>query len=169
MADRRCAQVIAPCGWVLFMSQVASGLGVQSYQHFGLGSGRLSFRTAAPFLNETLTTSTKLLTDGGELDRSLPRPAEKAAARVRRTSSCSLRPMKVGDIVRAMKIAADNFRGEVDLVARSYLWHFARRVGLGGVSAMWTRRVVKVSAKGERPVSFDLFSSFVHDRDVAWI
>lgn len=77
--------------------------------------------------------------------------------------------MKLRDVVRAMKIAADNFRGEVDLVARSYLWHFNRRVGLGNVGAMWTRRVVEVSAKGERPVSFDLFSSFVHDRDVAWI
>ncbi len=77
--------------------------------------------------------------------------------------------MKVADLARAMKIAADNFRGEVALVARSYLWHFGRRIGLGRFGAMWNRRAVEIAAAGAAPVSFDLLSSFVHDRDVAWI
>lgn len=81
----------------------------------------------------------------------------------------SLRPMKVGDIVRAMKIVMDNFRGEVSLVARSYLWHFGRQAGIAGVGAMWAMRGVEVAADDGRSLSFDLLSSFVHDRDVAWI
>lgn len=77
--------------------------------------------------------------------------------------------MKLSDVVRAMKIVKDNFRGEVSLVARSYLWHFGRRAGLAGVGAMWARRGVEVAADDGRSVSLDLLSSFVHDRDVAWI
>ena len=92
--------------------------------------------------------------------RSRPRPPRKA--------SCSMRPMRVGDVARALRIAAMNFGSEVNLIARSYVWHFARRAGLDDVSAMWSKRCVRVST-GEDTVSFDAVSSFVHGRDVAWL
>src|SRR5690606_20712030 len=69
---------------------------------------------------------------------------------------------------RAMKIAVNNFSGEVNLVARSYLWHFTRRAGLPGIASMWAKWVVRVSDDGD-DAEFDLLSSFVHGRDVAWI
>ena len=77
--------------------------------------------------------------------------------------------MKVVDIVAAMKIVMDNFRGEVGLVARSYLWYFGRQAGLAGFGAMWSTRCVEVTAKDGRSASLDMVSSFIHDRDVAWI
>ena len=80
----------------------------------------------------------------------------------------SIRPLKIGDIARAMKIAADNFSGEVGLVARSYLWHFARKAGFPHITPMWSKWEVHIEDAGET-VTLDLLSSFVHGRDVAWI
>jgi hypothetical protein len=85
-----------------------------------------------------------------------------------RKRAYSLRPMKLADMGRALRIAADNFRGEVGLISRSYLWHFSRRVGLGNFGSMWSKQVVEVSGDGAR-ASFELLSSFVHGRDVVWI
>ncbi|MBB4632632.1 hypothetical protein [Sphingosinicella soli] len=68
-----------------------------------------------------------------------------------------------------MKIAADNFSGEINLVARSYLWHFARRAGFPQMTSMWSRSVVHIDDRAGETVELDLLSSFVHGRDVAWI
>lgn len=81
----------------------------------------------------------------------------------------SIRPMKIGDISRAMKIAADNFSGEIGLVARSYLWHFARRAGFPSFTSMWAKWVVHLREDDSESVEIDLLSSFVHGRDVAWL
>lgn len=104
-----------------------------------------------------------------------PEPIEKQPPvktakpkKARNLSQYSIRPLKVADIARAMKIAADNFSGEVGLVARSYLWHFASKVGLPQITSMWAKWEVHIEEDGEA-VKLDLLSSFVHGRDVAWI
>lgn len=79
-----------------------------------------------------------------------------------------MRPLRVADVARALHIAALNFGSEVNLIARSYVWHFAKRAGFEDVSAMWARRGVRIGGAGEA-VEFDVFSSFVHGRDVAWL
>jgi len=105
-----------------------------------------------------------------ELDRAFaPVREKKSEVRSPRRSAYSLRPMRLRDLGRAAKIAIDNFRGEVDLVARSYLWHFSRRAGLRGVGSMWSKRIVEVTAEGGARASFPLLSSFVHGSDAVWI
>ena len=150
------------------MSQLAPGIGVQDFRRFSFGGERFNFQSAGQNFGRTPASSPA--SELARIDRALPRAASaEPGARARRKLAYSLRPMKVADVVRAMKIVMDNFRGEVGLVARSYLWHFGRRAGLAGVGAMWARRGVEVAADDGRSVSLDLLSSFVHDRDVAWI
>lgn len=152
------------------MGQLASAMGVErryhpdsniNYHHLDQGSQNLR-RISAVAAPSGARTNAQVQ---GLSSRSKATPNIRA----RLGAAYTLRSMKLGDVGRAMKIAADNFRGEVGLVARSYLWHFSRRAGLGNLGTMWTKRVVKVSAPGERTFSFDLLSSFVHDRDVAWV
>ena len=152
------------------MGQLASAMGVERRYHpesdinfhdHDRGSQNLRRISAVPAPSGARTNSR---------DQSFPNRSKAAPnIRARLGASYTLRSMKLADIGCAMKIAADNFRGEVGLVARSYLWHFSQRAGLGNCGSMWTKRIVKVSAPGERTFTFDLLSSFVHDRDVAWI
>jgi hypothetical protein len=79
-----------------------------------------------------------------------------------------MRPLRVADVARALRIAAMNFGSEVNLVARSYVWHFARRAGLEDVSAMWSTRTVRIVSPAGT-AAFDCIQSFVHGRDVVWI
>lgn len=152
------------------MGQLASAMGVErryrpesdiNFRNLDQGSHNLRRISTAPALSGARTS----LQDQRFPNRSKATPD----IRKRLGAAYTLRSMKLADVGRAMKIAADNFRGEVGLVARSYFWHFSQRAGLGNVGTMWTKRIVKVSAPGERTVSFDLLSSFVHDRDVAWV
>lgn len=89
--------------------------------------------------------------------------------RLKKSANYSLRPMRIGDIARAMKIAADNFSDEIGLVARSYLWHFAHKAGFPHMTSMWAKWVVHIKEEGDEEVKLDILSSFVHGRDVAWI
>jgi hypothetical protein len=93
---------------------------------------------------------------------------KKGRQRREQRSVCSMRPLRLADVGRALRIAFTNFSGEVDLIVRSYAWHFAQRAGLNDFSAMWSKRRVRVS-NGEQAMSFDCLGSFVHGRDVAWI
>lgn len=158
------------------MSRPASRTGVESYNHnrfedifqtFNAAANTLFRHPATSAPASSSSTSRPLL---GAPFTTLPRGRSEAArTHPSGKASYSLRSMKLGDVARAMQIAADNFRGEVALVARSYLWHFGQRAGLGSLGAMWTRRHVDVTIRGETAIRIDLLSSFVHDKDVAWL
>lgn len=152
------------------MGQLASAMGVERRYHPDSDINYHDFDQGLQNLRRISTIRSPSSTRTNTPDQScLNRSKATPNIRARLGASYTLRSMKLADVGRAMKIAADNFRGEVSLVARSYLWHFSRRAGLGNLGAMWTKRIVKVSAPGERTFSFDLLSSFVHDRDVAWV
>jgi hypothetical protein len=104
----------------------------------------------------------------GDLDWPIAAPVPSHKARRARPPACTMRPLRVADVARALRIAVTNFGSEVNLVARSYVWHFAKRAGLEDVSAMWSTREVRiVSPTGK--VAFNCIQSFVHGRDVAWL
>jgi hypothetical protein len=152
------------------MIQLASGIKVDHLERVDLSDSR--FRRDWPAFepnraSNTLTRPSARADEQGQDKAACWSDAPKP--RERRKRSYSLRSMEFSDIKQAMRIAADNFRGEIGLVARSYMWHFGRRIGLGNIGAMWTRRQAEVTAPGEPTLSFDIMSSFVHDRDVVWV
>lgn len=92
-----------------------------------------------------------------------------AAPSAKRKLAYSMRPLRAFDMARALRIAAANFGNEINLIARSYLWHFSCRAGYADVGAMWKKRSVEVREAGTVNARFDCLSSFIHGSDVAWI